>query len=86
MCAAGMEPFESKAKVVISVWGIIMENPQEPSFSEAQLNLPPLSVRLSVSILHFSAPVCPLSFGFRHHERFEKAVCELVCVVSRAWV
>lgn len=62
--AAGGEPFESKAKVVISVWGIIMENPQEPSFSEAKLNLPPLSVFLSVSyaslfILHFSVPHLP---------------------------
>lgn len=27
-----------------------MENPQEPSFSEAKLNLPPLSVFLSVSL------------------------------------
>lgn len=42
--AAGRQPFESKAKVVISLWGIIMENPQEPSFSEEKLNVPPLSV------------------------------------------
>lgn len=41
---AGRQPFGSKARVVISVWGIIMENPQEPSFSEAKLNLPRLSV------------------------------------------
>lgn len=44
-----------------------MENPQEPSFSEAKLNLPPLSVFLSASsftlfsllILHFPVPHLP---------------------------
>lgn len=46
--------FECRVKVVIRVWGIIMENPQEPSFFEATLNLSPVSVFLSVSFLYSS--------------------------------
>lgn len=45
--------------------GIIMENPQEPSFSGAKLNLPSPSVFLSVS--HCSAPSC---FASGTTERF----------------
>lgn len=37
-----LQAFESKAKVVIRVRGIIIENPQETPICEARLNLPPV--------------------------------------------
>lgn len=74
--------FESKAKVVIRVWGIIMENPQETSFSEAKLNLPPcLYFCPSVSSFTLLSWLCiclsptPLLQG----EGF-KCLCVCVCV------
>ena len=56
-----------------------MENPQEPRFSEAKLNLP-LHVCLYFCLsLDSPSPICPLLFCLRHHEMF-KWLCVCVCV------